>query len=142
MRYARLVDHYRERWTRCGCAPKDAVVAAGLPSLLVADTSQKALELFRSVWEVFAASPTFKHNKSEITTAEDLTRAGVSVGSTTESRTRSSAAPSTRASSISSSGIDQRPDHRQHEHHRDLDQAETITLHTPDRKRGFVKVCL
>ncbi|MFF3371555.1 LLM class flavin-dependent oxidoreductase [Streptomyces sp. NPDC002680] len=75
-RYARLVDHYRERWAHYGRAPEDAVVAASFPSLLVADTSQKALELFRPVWEAFAASPTFKHNKSEITTVEEFVGEG------------------------------------------------------------------
>lgn len=54
--YARLVRHYRRRWTELGRDPRDAVVGAGHPFLHVDRDSQRAVETYRPVYERLAAS--------------------------------------------------------------------------------------
>jgi len=48
--YARLVDHYRERWAYHRHDPRDAVVGAGFAALHVARRSQQAIEQYRPVF--------------------------------------------------------------------------------------------
>jgi alkanesulfonate monooxygenase SsuD/methylene tetrahydromethanopterin reductase-like flavin-dependent oxidoreductase (luciferase family) len=73
-RYAALVRHYRERWEAHGRDPADAVVAAGFLGLLVADTTQEALRLYRPAFEAFRDSPGAKHNRLPFTTVEEYAR--------------------------------------------------------------------
>ncbi|MFI9505562.1 LLM class flavin-dependent oxidoreductase [Nocardia sp. NPDC052566] len=49
--YAELVRHYRERWAHYGHNPADALVGAGTAGFHVAPTSQRALEIYRPIFE-------------------------------------------------------------------------------------------
>ncbi|CAL9353943.1 LLM class flavin-dependent oxidoreductase [Streptomyces sp. enrichment culture] len=49
--YAELIDHYRERWAHHGHDPAKLTVGAGTAGLLVARTSQEAVEAYRPVFE-------------------------------------------------------------------------------------------
>ena len=73
-KYAALVRHYRERWAAYGHRPEDAVVGAGFLGLLVADTTQEALRLYRPAFEAFRDSPGARHNNLPFTTVEEYAR--------------------------------------------------------------------
>jgi alkanesulfonate monooxygenase SsuD/methylene tetrahydromethanopterin reductase-like flavin-dependent oxidoreductase (luciferase family) len=49
--YAKLIDHYRERFEAYGHDPARAHVAAGSGGLLIADSSQQAVERFKDLYE-------------------------------------------------------------------------------------------
>ncbi|RBM07357.1 hypothetical protein DEH69_25275 [Streptomyces sp. PT12] len=49
--YARLLAHYRERFAARGHDPATAFVGAGSGGLLIADTTEKAADLFRERYE-------------------------------------------------------------------------------------------
>jgi alkanesulfonate monooxygenase SsuD/methylene tetrahydromethanopterin reductase-like flavin-dependent oxidoreductase (luciferase family) len=57
--YAKLIDHYRERFEAYGHDPARAHVAAGSGGLLIADSSQQAVERFGELYEAKVAQ-TFK----------------------------------------------------------------------------------
>ncbi|MFJ8861172.1 LLM class flavin-dependent oxidoreductase [Streptomyces sp. NPDC102451] len=57
--YARLIAHYRERFEAYGHDPADARVAAGSGGLLIADTTEKAVERYKELYEAKVAQ-TFK----------------------------------------------------------------------------------
>lgn len=49
--YAKLIAHYRERFEAYGHDPADARVAAGSGGLLIADSSQRAVERYKDLYE-------------------------------------------------------------------------------------------
>lgn len=49
--YAKLIAHYRERFEAYGHDPADARVAAGSGGLLIADSSQAAVEQYKELYE-------------------------------------------------------------------------------------------
>ncbi|MET8415280.1 LLM class flavin-dependent oxidoreductase [Streptomyces sp. NPDC005134] len=49
--YARLIDHYRERFAAYGHDPATAHVAAGSGGLLIADSSQQAVTRYKELYE-------------------------------------------------------------------------------------------
>jgi alkanesulfonate monooxygenase SsuD/methylene tetrahydromethanopterin reductase-like flavin-dependent oxidoreductase (luciferase family) len=49
--YARLVDHYRDRWVHYGHRLADAVVGAGTAGYFAARRSQEALAVYRPIFE-------------------------------------------------------------------------------------------
>ncbi|MET9929117.1 MULTISPECIES: LLM class flavin-dependent oxidoreductase [unclassified Streptomyces] len=49
--YAKLIAHYRERFEAYGHDPADAKVAAGSGGLLIADSSQAAVERYKELYE-------------------------------------------------------------------------------------------
>ncbi|GHH75350.1 luciferase-like monooxygenase [Streptomyces sulfonofaciens] len=49
--YARLVEHYRERFEAYGHDPADAHVAAGSGGLLIADTPEQAVSRYKELYE-------------------------------------------------------------------------------------------
>lgn len=53
--YARLIAHYRERFEAYGHDPADARVAAGSGGLLIADSSQRAVERYKELYEARVA---------------------------------------------------------------------------------------
>lgn len=53
--YARLIGHYRERFEAYGHDPARAHVAAGSGGLLIADSSQQAMERYKEVYEAKVA---------------------------------------------------------------------------------------
>ncbi|MEV0092994.1 LLM class flavin-dependent oxidoreductase [Streptomyces sp. NPDC050738] len=57
--YAKLIDHYRERFAAYGHDPARAHVAAGSGGLLIADSSQQAVSRFKGLYEAKVAQ-TFK----------------------------------------------------------------------------------
>ncbi|GAA1362986.1 LLM class flavin-dependent oxidoreductase [Streptomyces beijiangensis] len=57
--YAKLIDHYRERFEAYGHDPARAHVAAGSGGLLIADSSQQAVSRFKGLYEAKVAQ-TFK----------------------------------------------------------------------------------
>lgn len=81
-KYAALIDHYRERWEYHGHDPADAIVGAGFNGLFVAETSQRAIETYRPIFESFRTSPGAQHNQLPFETVEDfLERGSLLVGS-------------------------------------------------------------
>ncbi|MBO1331810.1 LLM class flavin-dependent oxidoreductase [Streptomyces sp. VRA16 Mangrove soil] len=53
--YARLIDHYRERFAAYGHDPARARVAAGSGGLLIADTHEQAVARYRELYEAKVA---------------------------------------------------------------------------------------
>ncbi|MFB4425671.1 LLM class flavin-dependent oxidoreductase [Streptomyces sp. QL37] len=53
--YARLIAHYRERFEEYGHDPAGARVAAGSGGLLIADTTEKAVERYKELYEARVA---------------------------------------------------------------------------------------
>ncbi|MDG4861880.1 LLM class flavin-dependent oxidoreductase [Streptomyces sp. T-3] len=49
--YARLIDHYRERFEAYGHDPANAHVAAGSGGLLIADTAEQAVARYKDLYE-------------------------------------------------------------------------------------------
>lgn len=83
--YAKLIDHYRERWQAQGRDPQDAVVGAGTAGLHTARNSQQAKQAFRPIFEAQRAAFTAAGVGQVWTDYDDyLARSSALIGSPAE----------------------------------------------------------
>lgn len=78
-KYARLVDHYRERWEAYGHDSADAVVGVGCGGVYLARTSQQAFAEFRPYFDAQRATAAAKHNASPFSSLEESAAGGTTL---------------------------------------------------------------